>query len=61
MSIDASPRILIVDDEFEITEILSDLLSENYECLKAGTAEQAPCSCRRANSIWLSATSPCRA
>ena len=35
------PRILIVDDELEITEILADLLSENYECQKAGSAEQA--------------------
>lgn len=35
------PRILIVDDEREITEILADLLSEDYECLKAGSAEQA--------------------
>ena len=37
----ASPRILIVDDEVEITEILADLLSEEYECLRAGSAEQA--------------------
>ena len=36
-----SPRILIVDDEIEITEILADLLSEDYECLKAGSAEEA--------------------
>jgi response regulator RpfG family c-di-GMP phosphodiesterase len=36
-----SPRILIVDDELEITEILSDLLSTEYECLMAGSAEQA--------------------
>ena len=36
-----SPRILIVDDEVEITEILADLLSEDYECLRAGSAEQA--------------------
>lgn len=36
-----SPRILIVDDEIEITEILADLLSEDYECLKAGSAEVA--------------------
>src|SRR5678816_4595273 len=35
------PRILIVDDELEITEILADLLSETYQCSKAGTAEQA--------------------
>jgi putative nucleotidyltransferase with HDIG domain len=36
-----SPRILIVDDEAEITEILADLLSEDYECIRAGSAEQA--------------------
>ena len=36
-----SPRILIVDDEVEITEILADLLSEDYDCLKAGSAEDA--------------------
>ncbi|HJP92789.1 MAG TPA: HD domain-containing phosphohydrolase [Pyrinomonadaceae bacterium] len=36
-----SPRILIVDDEVEITEILADLLSDHYECLKAGSAEEA--------------------
>jgi putative nucleotidyltransferase with HDIG domain len=36
-----SPRILIVDDEIEITEILADLLSEYYECLRAGSAEEA--------------------
>jgi len=35
------PRILIVDDEREITEILADLLNDDYECLKAGSAEQA--------------------
>jgi putative nucleotidyltransferase with HDIG domain len=37
----APPRILIVDDEIEITEILADLLSQNYECIKAGSAEDA--------------------
>ena len=36
-----SPRILIVDDEIEITEILADLLSEEYECIRAGSAEEA--------------------
>jgi cyclic di-GMP phosphodiesterase len=36
-----SPRILIVDDEIEITEILADLLSEDYECTRAGSAEEA--------------------
>jgi len=35
------PRILIVDDEQEITEILADLLSESHDCHKAGSAEQA--------------------
>ncbi|PYS69779.1 MAG: two-component system response regulator [Acidobacteria bacterium] len=35
------PRILIVDDELEITEILADLLSTEYDCQKAGSAEQA--------------------
>jgi cyclic di-GMP phosphodiesterase len=37
----ASPRILIVDDEIEITEILADLLSEEYDCLRAASAEEA--------------------
>ena len=37
----ASPRILIVDDEVEITEILADLLSEGYDCARAGSAEEA--------------------
>lgn len=41
MPTNASPRILIVDDEVEITEILADLLSEEYECIRAGSAEQA--------------------
>jgi len=41
MQNNVKPRILIVDDEQEITEILADLLSENYECRKAGSAEQA--------------------
>ena len=41
MPTSASPRILIVDDEVEITEILADLLSEDYECVRAGSAEQA--------------------
>ena len=35
------PRILIVDDEQEITEILADLLSEEYDCHRAASAEQA--------------------
>jgi putative nucleotidyltransferase with HDIG domain len=36
-----SPRILIVDDEIEITEILADLLSEEYDCSRAASAEDA--------------------
>lgn len=36
-----APRILIVDDEREITEILSDLLSTDLECETAGSAEEA--------------------
>ena len=46
------PRILIVDDEREITEILADLLSEEYECLKAGSAEQA-LECLRVGEFHL--------
>jgi response regulator RpfG family c-di-GMP phosphodiesterase len=39
---ESSPsRILIVDDEREITEILSDLLSVELECETAGSAEEA--------------------
>jgi putative nucleotidyltransferase with HDIG domain len=34
-------RILIVDDEREITEILADLLSFDYDCTIAGSAEEA--------------------
>ncbi len=34
-------RILIVDDEREITEILADLLSVEYDCTVAGSAEEA--------------------
>ena len=41
MPTNASPRILLVDDEVEITEILADLLSEDYDCIRAGSAEQA--------------------
>jgi len=41
MSADASPRILIVDDEPEITAILSDLFFGMYDCTTAGSAEQA--------------------
>ena len=48
----ALPRILIVDDEREITEILADLLSEDYECLKAGSAEDA-LACLREGEFQL--------
>jgi putative nucleotidyltransferase with HDIG domain len=35
------PRVLLVDDELEITEILADLLSDSYTCSRAASAEQA--------------------
>src|SRR6266496_5036417 len=38
---DVSSRVLIVDDEPEITEILSDLLCETYNCKTASSAEEA--------------------
>jgi putative nucleotidyltransferase with HDIG domain len=41
MSGDLKSRILIVDDEHEITEILSDLLSAEHDCQKVGSAEDA--------------------
>jgi putative nucleotidyltransferase with HDIG domain len=41
MPTNASPRILLVDDEVEITEILADLLSADYDCIRANSAEQA--------------------
>ncbi len=41
MSGELPSRILIVDDELEITEILSDLLSETYDCRTANSAEGA--------------------
>jgi len=41
MSCDLKSRILIVDDEVEITEILCDLLSEEHHCEKVGSAEDA--------------------
>src|SRR5258705_12434602 len=41
MSGDAQPRILIVDDEPEITAILSDLFYGKYDCTTAGSAEEA--------------------
>jgi putative nucleotidyltransferase with HDIG domain len=41
MSSHLSSRILIVDDEPEITAILSDLFFDRYDCTTAGSAEQA--------------------
>ena len=41
MSGDVRSRILIVDDEAEITSILSDLFEGKYVCTTAGSAEQA--------------------
>jgi putative nucleotidyltransferase with HDIG domain len=41
MSGDLKSRILIVDDELEITEILSDLLNVEHDCQKVGSAEDA--------------------
>ena len=38
---DVRTRILIVDDEPEITSILHDLLSDQHECTTAGSAEEA--------------------
>src|SRR2546426_4480773 len=38
---DESSRVLIVDDEREITEILSDLFSDRHKCEMAGSAEEA--------------------
>jgi len=38
---DVRSRILIVDDEPEITSILSDVFSDHHDCTTAGSAEQA--------------------
>ena len=40
-SSDRLARILLVDDEPEIINVLSDLLSEQYDCSSAGSAEEA--------------------
>jgi putative nucleotidyltransferase with HDIG domain len=37
----AKPRLLIVDDEVEVRGVLSDLLSDAYECAEASSAEEA--------------------
>ncbi len=41
MSGDVRSRILIVDDEAEITAILADLFEGKYDCTTAGSAEEA--------------------
>ncbi|HEU4479273.1 MAG TPA: HD domain-containing phosphohydrolase [Pyrinomonadaceae bacterium] len=41
MSTSARARILIVDDEPEITAILTDLFSGEYDCASAASAEEA--------------------
>lgn len=41
MASDVKSRILIVDDEPEITAILSEVFSDNYDCTTAGSAEEA--------------------
>jgi putative two-component system response regulator len=41
MAGDLRSRILIVDDEPEITSILSDVFSDNHDCTTAGSAEDA--------------------
>jgi DNA-binding NtrC family response regulator len=34
-------RILVVDDEPEIRDVLCELLSDDYECMAAASAEEA--------------------
>ena len=41
MSGDVRSRILLVDDETEITSILSELFESKYDCTTAGSAEEA--------------------
>ncbi|HLA12957.1 MAG TPA: HD domain-containing phosphohydrolase [Pyrinomonadaceae bacterium] len=41
MPVNDRPRILLVDDQQNITDILSDLLAADYECLAVGCAEEA--------------------
>ena len=41
MSGDVRSRILLVDDEAEITSILSELFESKYDCTTAGSAEEA--------------------
>src|SRR4029453_8951234 len=41
MSGEPRARILIVDDEAEINELLSDLFAQDHECVSASSAEEA--------------------
>lgn len=41
MPVNDRPRILLVDDQQDITDILSDLLAADYECLAVECAEEA--------------------
>ena len=43
-----SARILIVDDEPEITSILFDLFEDQHDCTTAGSAEEALAICLEA-------------
>ena len=47
-----SPRILIVDDEAEITEILADLLSGDYDCSGPGPPKRRSNVCVKTSSSW---------
>ena len=37
----AKTRILVVDDEPEIRDVLCELLGDRYECIPASSAEEA--------------------
>ena len=37
----AGPTILIIDDEEQVRRLLADLLSAEYECVQASSAEEA--------------------
>jgi hypothetical protein len=50
-------RVLIVDDEPDIREILFDLLSFDYHCAAVSSAEEAIDQLSAQKLIWLSATS----
>jgi len=38
---DGKARILIIDDEAEVRNLLSGMLSESYQCMATGSAEEA--------------------